>query len=141
MEYTKIQMEIDMKVISKMINSMDKVKKSWLMVSFMRENINLEIKMELVLKFGKINQNIMDHGRKICLMATANIIGLMAGNIQGTGGKINFMGKESIHGLMEENTQDHTLTTKNMVKVYINGLMVKKQLVVGKMDYYKEKQI
>ena len=97
--------------------------------------------MEWALKYGKINPNIQDNGKKICFMDMVNTTGLMVANMLATGQKIDYMVKEYIVGQMEEYTQDLTPTTRNQVKVYMNGLMARKQKELGSMDYNMENVI
>ena len=122
MEYIFTLMELDTKVIGKMIYSMDMAKKLGQMDHYTKVNI-LEVKnMVLAYIHGMMVQDMKENGLKIRLEDLVLTLGLMAENIKDSGQITIWKVLVSIHGQTEGDMKVSIRMIKNMALVFIHGL-------------------
>jgi hypothetical protein len=99
-------MELNIKVIGKMINKMVKVKKNGKMVHFILVNINKEKKKEKVNLYGEMIVHTKVIFMIIVFMVKVNIPGKMVEFMMVIGIIIKCMEKEHLYGLMVVNMKE-----------------------------------
>jgi len=111
-----------MKAIGLMINSMDKAKKSGLMVLNMRETISSVKKTEMENSFGQTDPHMRDNSLTIIYMGMVNINGRMEESSQVTGYVTRCMARVFSHGLMEEDMKETIMMIRNKEMASSYGL-------------------
>ena len=110
-----IKMEIDIKVIGKIIKNLGKVSIPGLMVQDMRVSLNWIRKMDGEFSFGPMATNIRASGNKIKDVEMVCYSVQMARNIMGNGRMINPTDVELITGHKIADTKVNGITAKWMV--------------------------
>ena len=128
---TLILMELNMKDIGLMTNSMDKEKSIGQMVLNMKVHINMERKMVLVNSYGLINHHIVVLLLITIFTGMVNIDGLIIESILVIGLTIKCMELVFLLGLTEENMKEIISMTKSKVMVYSRGQMGDNMTVTG----------
>jgi hypothetical protein len=91
---------------------------------FIKEITKTEKKMELVILFGVMVQNIMVNFMIIKFMERDCISGLIKEFIKVLGNVIKWRKRVNLVGLMEENIKENIKMIKNMVLEYLNGRII-----------------
>jgi hypothetical protein len=124
LEFIPIWMELDMKVIGKRINNMEKVLKLGLMVLHTEATTLKEKSMVTDNSHGQMAALIQGHLLKITLKDKESMSGVMEDAMKENGKITKWKVMECSLGLMEEDTKENTLMIKKKEMVFSIGLMV-----------------
>ena len=131
---TFIKTALDTRENGKTICSMEKVKKSGLILQCMKDSIMKEKNMDTVYIFGKTAPGTMVIGMKIKSKELANTSGKMEDAIMVNGKTIICMEKESTPGLMADDMKVNTKWIRSMGTEFTNGLTTACTKATGSME-------
>lgn len=131
MVFTHIKMELNIKDLGRMTNSMEQEKRHGQMELHMRGIMCLVKSMEEVHLYGQMDLFIMANFNIIILRELVNINGLMVDLITVIGKIIKCMDRVYSFGLMEEDMKENILKTKRQAMESFTGLMEENMQVNG----------